>query len=175
MGIVPVCALILTSVPVPEWHAAVMYGIDALPAMVRDSEVIVVGEVTAVAEPSSGYRSVTVRVIDLWKGVMVSELKFGISVARLGCDTSDAQLGETVVLFLGNRQAGDQLVIMLEGRGRMAVLGSKEERVVLLTLPTPAQLCAEPTRIPGKGMASGAKLSNLKEYVASVLRAETTN
>ena len=173
-------ATIILSVPLLVWlvvpggYAAVIYGVEALPSMIRDSEAIVVGEIAEVAEPASGYRAVTVHVLDSWKGAPTIQLKFGISVVRMGCDTSDAKVGETVVLFLGNRRAENQLVIMLEGTGRMRVLGSKEERVVLLTLPVPAELHAQPTRIPGNGMGSGARLSDLKAYVEAVLRSEAS-
>lgn len=130
------------------------------------SDLIVVARVVAVQDaPKEGQeagsdlgplRVARAQVIENWKGATVREVQFVASPTWM-CDTSSAEVGELVVLFLEKTKGSEYLSIAHAGRGRMPlrVVGSKmyarlsedvilpdgtptraEKKIVHLTLPS---------------------------------------
>src|SRR5262245_1724011 len=159
-----VCVITLGPVLLVAPQAAIIFGERALPTMIGEAVSIVVGTVVRVTTDPPTHRTVTVRVVDTWKGVPSAELNYLIPDHRIACDASDGVVGETVVLFLGKSYLEGRLEILKYGRGRMQIQGTDADPIVLLTLPTPERLVATPTR-----GGSGSKLSTLKAYVVSVV------
>src|SRR5262245_4450530 len=83
------------------------------------SEVIVLGEVTAVN--SVGEEVVaTVHVKETWKGLAPPTIEYDARRTWM-CDTSNAQVGETAILFLVHRCQGGKLALASWGDGRLVV------------------------------------------------------
>jgi hypothetical protein len=99
--------------------------IASIEKLVKDSQIIVLGDVKAVEVVGTGQaqqRVARIRVLQTWKGNAASELKFIASPGWFMCDTSHVRVGEKVVLFLSRdvHEPG-QLRITHFGRGRLPI------------------------------------------------------
>ena len=118
-------ALVLVFVPVAA-HADVKE-VD-LKDLVAGSDLIVVATVTTVEDGPNGikvhgdeFRPVkvaTARVIETWKGDAVREIRY-VASPTWTCDSTTAEKGERVVLFLKKQKASTFLAVAHAGRGRM--------------------------------------------------------
>lgn len=107
----------------------------SLADLAKRSEWIVVARVTKVEagpadleelDPSMPrFKIATAAVIETWKGTPVREVRYIASPSWM-CDTSYAELGEKVVLFLAKRRDSNYLEITHAGCGRMPLLTYSE-------------------------------------------------
>ena len=105
-----------------------------LQALTRNADLIVMAQVEeVVTEPSlntsnaSGVREITwerrtatAMVLEVWKGTTGERIQFGASKSWT-CDVSTAVAGETVILFLTNRENTPVMSIAYSGIGRLPV------------------------------------------------------
>jgi hypothetical protein len=151
-------------------------------AVIR-SELIVVGEVTAVVEvppPPEGWpagrhggvhttlprRHATARVLETWRGEPLEMVNF-LASATWTCDTSTAVAGERAVLFL--QDVGEPVLhITHSGRGRMPVT-MDEDGVERVAWPTEIIPSAADEAVRGLPQARRRELPWLRERVARVV------
>src|SRR5215217_3535256 len=91
-----------------------------LDEMIDASDVVVVARVDAVSRTflSFGQRYARAQVLEVWKGEPGPEVQF-LASPTWTCDISDAESGETAVLFL--KRSGSNYVIAQSGRGRLPI------------------------------------------------------
>ncbi len=94
--------------------------------LVRQSDLIVVAKVESVTRPLVGKKYATAKVTEAWKGSSLKAVRF-LASPTWTCDSSTAQKGETVVLFLTEGKKPHAFQIAGSGRGRMPIstAGSK--------------------------------------------------
>jgi hypothetical protein len=115
--------------------ASAKVGAWTFPELVRRSDVVVLATVEAI-EPylsETGYerRAATARVRETWFGSPGPQVRFRAS-RPFGCDTSHAEEGETVLLFLGPPRNNGVRSISSFGRGRFEVRGKDRVSKVLV-------------------------------------------
>lgn len=91
-----------------------------LDEMIDASEVVVVAQVESVSRTFIffGSRYAQAKVLEVWKGNPGAEIEF-LASPTWTCDISDAEVGETAVLFL--ERSGSSYVIAHSGRGRLPI------------------------------------------------------
>jgi hypothetical protein len=111
------------------------YGYSAvvdLDDLIAEAEMIVVVKVKSVRVTGNApaeQKIATAEILDAWKGEGVEPtIDYVASPGWFSCDTSDARVGETVVLFLARDQPGERFRIAHFGRGRMRVAGEGKQR-----------------------------------------------
>jgi hypothetical protein len=135
--------------------------------LVAESQMVVLGDVISVVESGSGLarQSVaTLRVVEVWKGTVKSELQFIASPGWFSCDTSHARKGEKVVLFLSRDPEESLPRITHFGRGRMPIgkIGGLSCALVYeVTFPPSVPIVKQVTHPP----AEGVNLAQLKAFV----------
>jgi hypothetical protein len=99
-------------------HAKV--GSVPLDAIIDGSDVVVVAHVESTTRTFIlfGSRHARAKVLEVWKGDPGSEVEF-LASPTWTCDISDAEVGETAVLFL--KRSGSSYEIAHSGRGRLPV------------------------------------------------------
>jgi len=83
------------------------------------SEIIVLGVVTAVNSVGEDVVA-TVHVKETWKGQVTPKIEYDARHTWV-CDTSDARVGETAILFFVHRCPGGMLALASWGDGRLVV------------------------------------------------------
>ena len=111
--LLPLLMLLLAAAVVVPFEVVTI----SLQEVVRQSEFIVVGEVTAVREAANQPRTAVIAPTETWQGEALESIGFNAS-STFDCDISTAHRGERVVLFISRDQAG-ALRIAHFGRGRM--------------------------------------------------------
>jgi hypothetical protein len=140
--------------------------------LVRISDVIVVARVDRVSKPAVGKKWATASVIETWKGVLQTNVTF-LASPTWTCDVSEANKGETVVLFLVQDKNPKRYVLAVSGRGRMPVYEVDGKRSVTfwsevrLLKDTPAVAGREPER----EFVESIELQKLRELVGAALEA----
>ncbi len=99
-----------------------------LKALIARSDLIVVATVTKVEagpvdlKPEEDWlppvEVATARVVETWKGTACREIRY-VASPTWTCDTTSAEEGERVVLFLKKREGSTFLAVLHSGRGRM--------------------------------------------------------
>jgi hypothetical protein len=113
--LIGICILILMFTP----STAKVAG-ERFEKLVADSGQIVLARVYAVEKRAKNRMVAKAEVLEVWKGPTRQEVLFNASPTWT-CDTSDAEVGETAVLFLGIGKPGKLVYISHDGRGRMPV------------------------------------------------------
>jgi hypothetical protein len=86
--------------------------------LAEESDVIVVAKVDSVSgRPDDGNRRAKATVTEVWKGPNVKTVEYRVS-PTFACDVSDAQQGESVLLFLAKEEETGWGIVWA-GRGRM--------------------------------------------------------
>src|SRR6185436_10184347 len=67
--------------------------------LIQQSELIVIAKVESVSKPLIGKRYAKAKVTEVWKGNGAEQVKF-LASPTWTCDISNAEKGETVLLFL---------------------------------------------------------------------------
>ncbi|MDQ6655444.1 MAG: hypothetical protein M3Y80_06500 [Verrucomicrobiota bacterium] len=91
-----------------------------LETVVWESELIVVAKVTAVSLHGSEKSYATAKVVEVWRGTPPPAVEF-LAEPACACDISEAQAGETVVLFLVRGQPSRSYLLDASGGGRMSL------------------------------------------------------
>lgn len=161
--------LVVACAPSVMAYSAVV-GIDFLLA---ESELVVVADVISVVESGTEpqrQRLATARVVESWKGPAdrAQLIKFIASPGWFMCDTSDARVGERVVLFLKQEDHEAHPRIAHFGLGRMPVVtidGTSVAKIYAVTFPP-----SVPVRRNGNfPMPDGVDLARLKSFVEAAV------
>lgn len=110
--------------------------------MTAQADAIVLGEVISVETVDGGQRVAAARVIKSYKGVVGDRVRFYAS-PEWSCDSSWAEAGEQVLLFLHRTKSSELFALAEDGRGRMVVRnvgGVKFLEPILLDLPVDVRL-----------------------------------
>jgi hypothetical protein len=91
-----------------------------LETVVWESELIVVGKVTAVSEHGTEKSYATANVLETWKGAPQESVEF-LAEPTWACALTEAFVGETVVLFLIRGEQSRSYLIDGSGGGRLPV------------------------------------------------------
>lgn len=111
-------ALLLTCVLLAVGPASAKVASIEFSDLVEASELIGVGEVTAVRKTIFGKRIAKAEIVESWKGA-ASTIEFLASPTWI-CDITGASVGEKLVLFLARTKKGrDRFEILWAGRGGM--------------------------------------------------------
>ncbi len=104
-----------------------------LTGLAVSSDVIVIAKVERVSADASGGRLAEAHVLEVWKGNPDPVVTFRAS-KFWECDVSNAQEGETVVLFLARKPGTTVMSIVYWGQGRIPVKDEDGKAVVVLYL-----------------------------------------
>lgn len=111
-------AIVICPAWLPSSTAEAMVIPPKLAELAQSSEVIVVAKVVSIRGiPVVGHRWAKARVTEVWKGPSLTMVEYLIS-SNSACDISDAEPGESVLLFL-TASGRNGRSIAWEGRGRM--------------------------------------------------------
>jgi len=91
-----------------------------LETVVWESELVVVAKVTAVSPHGRDKSYATTTVLETWKGTPKPTVEF-LAEPSWACDISEAQVGETVVLFLVRGEPSRSYLLDVSGGGRMPI------------------------------------------------------
>ena len=91
-----------------------------LEVVVWESELIVVAKVAAVSPHGSEKSYATATVVEIWKGTSPPAVEF-LAEPSWACDISEAEVGETVVLFLVRGESSRSYLLAASGGGRMPI------------------------------------------------------
>jgi hypothetical protein len=86
--------------------------------LVRGSDLIVVAKVESITKPLIGKRYAQAKITEVWKGAQTEKVEF-LASRTWACDMSEANEGETVLLFLAKSNESRSYAIAHAGRGRM--------------------------------------------------------
>jgi hypothetical protein len=134
--------------------------------LIASSDLVVLGQVVEVEKVDSEPVA-TMQVTEVWKGRSEPRIRYDVRRAW-ACDVSDAQVGETAVIFLIGGAPTGAMVLAHSGRGRFPIVvisGVQYVRARTEGLVLPVDLPVEWLARADGTFDSWVKLSDLRDYV----------